>query len=55
MKTMPSIETQRRMHTFFMETSAPRIYAKMLEEELSGGKSVEQQIEEIKLKNKRRP
>ncbi|QTB29082.1 hypothetical protein [Lysinibacillus sphaericus] len=33
MKTIPSIETQQRMHEFFMKTSAPRIYKKRLEEE----------------------
>ncbi|MEQ6855364.1 hypothetical protein AAHH17_12860 [Lysinibacillus capsici] len=32
MKTIPSIETQQRMHEFFMRTSAPRIYKKELEE-----------------------
>jgi len=32
MKTIPSIETQQRMHAFFMKTSAPRIYKKYLEE-----------------------
>ncbi len=33
MKTIPSIETQQRMHEFFMRTSAPRIYKRQLEEE----------------------
>lgn len=33
MKTIPSIETQQKMHAFFMKTSAPRIYKKFLEEE----------------------
>lgn len=33
MKTIPSIETQQKMHAFFMKTSAPRIYKKYLEEE----------------------
>lgn len=33
MKTIPSIETQQRMHAFFMKTSAPRIYQRQLEEE----------------------
>lgn len=33
MKTIPSIETQQRMHAFFMKTSAPRIYKELLEEE----------------------
>jgi len=33
LKTIPSIETQQRMHAFFMRTSAPRIYKKRLEEE----------------------
>ncbi|MGE7945517.1 hypothetical protein [Lysinibacillus sp. NPDC093688] len=33
MKTIPSIETQQRMHAFFMRTSAPRIYKERLEEE----------------------
>lgn len=33
LKTIPSIETQQRMHAFFMKTSAPRIYKKQLEEE----------------------
>lgn len=32
LKTIPSIETQQRMHAFFMKTSAPRIYKKRLEE-----------------------
>ncbi|MFS0819635.1 hypothetical protein ABC382_22460 [Lysinibacillus sp. 1P01SD] len=32
MKTIPSIETQQRMHAFFMKTSAPRIYKRRLEE-----------------------
>lgn len=32
MKTMPSIETQKRMHAFFVKTSAPRIVARELEE-----------------------
>ncbi len=27
-----SIQTQKQMHAFFMRTSAPRIYAKMMEE-----------------------
>lgn len=31
MKSMPSIETQKKMHAFFMKTSAPRIYQQMLE------------------------
>lgn len=31
MKTLPSIETQRKMHAFFMETSAPRLYRELLE------------------------
>lgn len=30
MKTIPSIETQKRMHAFFMKTSAPRIYQEFL-------------------------
>lgn len=34
-KNMPSIETQKRMHAFFMKTSAPRLYQKQLEEELN--------------------
>lgn len=29
-KNMPSVETQKRMHAFFMKTSAPRIYEKMM-------------------------
>ncbi|WP_185903590.1 hypothetical protein [Lysinibacillus sphaericus] len=33
MKTIPSIETQQRMHAFFMKTSAPLIYKDRLEEE----------------------
>ncbi|MFJ8102834.1 hypothetical protein [Lysinibacillus sp. NPDC096212] len=33
MKTMPSIETQQRMHAFFMKTSIPRIYKELLEAE----------------------
>lgn len=33
LKTIPSIETQQRMHAFFMKTSAPCIYKKQLEEE----------------------
>ncbi|MFC9540834.1 hypothetical protein ACFTQ7_13215 [Lysinibacillus sp. NPDC056959] len=33
MKTMPSIETQQRMHAFFMKTSAPRIYKELVEEQ----------------------
>ncbi|WP_185903415.1 hypothetical protein [Lysinibacillus sphaericus] len=33
MKTIPSIETQQRMHAFFMKTSAPRIYKRELEEQ----------------------
>lgn len=33
MKTIPSIETQQRMHEFFMRTSAPRIHKMELEEE----------------------
>ncbi|WP_170939029.1 MULTISPECIES: hypothetical protein [unclassified Lysinibacillus] len=33
MKTIPSIETQQRMHAFFMKTSAPRIYKELLEAE----------------------
>lgn len=33
LKTIPSIETQQRMHAFFMKTSAPRIYKELLEEE----------------------
>lgn len=32
MKNMPSIETQKRMHAFFMKTSAPRIYEKRQKE-----------------------
>lgn len=31
MKTLPSIETQKRMHAFFMKTSAPRLYQELLE------------------------
>lgn len=27
-KNMPSIETQKRMHAFFLKTSAPRIWQK---------------------------
>ncbi|WP_153721795.1 hypothetical protein [Sporosarcina cascadiensis] len=30
---MPSIEVQKRMHAFFMRTSAPRIYEQLTEEE----------------------
>ncbi|PID22473.1 hypothetical protein CSV61_02175 [Sporosarcina sp. P3] len=30
---MPSIETQKKMHAFFMRTSAPRIYRKIKEQE----------------------
>lgn len=30
---MPSIETQKKMHAFFMRTSAPRIYQKLKEQE----------------------
>lgn len=33
MKTLPSIETQKKMHAFFMKTSAPRIYRKFLDRE----------------------
>ncbi|MDM5229674.1 hypothetical protein [Lysinibacillus pakistanensis] len=33
MKTIPSIETQQRMHAFFMKTSIPRIYKELLEAE----------------------
>jgi len=32
-KTIPSIETQQRMHAFFMKTSIPRIYKELLEAE----------------------
>lgn len=28
---MPSIEVQKRMHAFFMKTSAPRLYKQMKE------------------------
>jgi|GEM_PF-2257682 len=31
MKTIPSIETQKKMHAFFMKTSAPRLYQELLE------------------------
>ncbi|WKT75616.1 hypothetical protein [Lysinibacillus fusiformis] len=44
MKTIPSIETQRKMHAFFMKTSAPRIYKKYLEAERQR-KEAEMQIE----------
>lgn len=30
---MPSIETQKRMHAFFMKTSAPRILKEIKEQE----------------------
>ncbi|WDU80302.1 hypothetical protein [Lysinibacillus sp. G01H] len=47
MKTIPSIETQQRMHAFFMKTSAPRIYKRQLEEE-QRRKEVESQQNENK-------
>lgn len=43
-KTIPSIETQQRMHAFFMKTSAPRIYKRQLEE-------AERQKREVELQN----
>ncbi|MEA0565127.1 hypothetical protein [Lysinibacillus irui] len=45
MKTIPSIETQQRMHEFFMRTSAPRIYKKELEEAERQRKEAEEQNE----------
>lgn len=45
MKTIPSIETQQRMHAFFMKTSAPRIYKKELEEAERQTKEAESQNE----------
>ena len=33
LKIIPSIETQQRMHAFFMKTSAPRIYKELIEEQ----------------------
>ncbi|MFD1204007.1 hypothetical protein ACFQ38_02540 [Sporosarcina contaminans] len=33
-KNMPSIETQKRMHAFFMKTSAPRIYEERMKEKI---------------------
>ncbi|WP_267897060.1 hypothetical protein [Lysinibacillus yapensis] len=33
MKTMPSIETQKKMHAYFMKTSAPRITKAQKEKE----------------------
>ena len=45
MKTIPSIETQQRMHAFFMKTSAPRIYKKELEEAERQRKEAESQNE----------
>lgn len=34
-KNMPSVEVQKRMHAFFMKTSAPRIYEQMKEKEVA--------------------
>lgn len=45
MKTIPSIETQQRMHAFFMKTSAPRIYKKELEDAERQRKEAEAQNE----------
>lgn len=45
MKTIPSIETQQRMHAFFMKTSAPRIYKRRLEEAERQRKEAEAQNE----------
>ncbi|MGF0471188.1 hypothetical protein ACQQ6W_16270 [Lysinibacillus fusiformis] len=45
MKTIPSIETQQRMHAFFMKTSAPRIYKRQLEEAERQRKETEAQNE----------
>lgn len=45
MKTIPSIETQQRMHAFFMKTSAPRIYKRRLEEAERQKKEAEEQNE----------
>ena len=38
---MPSIETQKKMHAFFMKTSAPRLYKKQLEKEREEHNAVE--------------
>lgn len=35
MKSIPSIETQKKMHAFFMKTSAPRILEEMKEKEMA--------------------
>lgn len=52
LKTIPYIETQQRMHAFFMKTSAPRFYKKQLEEEQKRKEMESQNKIRIKKSNK---
>lgn len=52
LNTIPSIETQQRMDAFFMKTSAPRIYKKLLEEEQKRKEMESQNKIRIKKSNK---
>lgn len=49
---MPSIETQQKMHAFFMKTSAPRILQEMKKEAASRGITLEELENEKKLKER---